>query len=150
MALTITSQAYRDQLFSADPSHMVVMIYDEVLEALGAAVQAIERGDIEARCNAITVATELLATLYGCLDAEKGGNIAGTLGAIYAVILRYLPKVNLHNDPEVAKQAMNLLTPLREAWAELDTMPVVDGWSIGGRPAARAGWTPAFCERGAA
>jgi flagellar protein FliS len=120
MTLVIASQAYQDELFQADPSRMVVMLYDETLEALRMAADAIERGDIEDRFNSTTVATELLSALFLCLDMEKGGEIAKNLGTLYTFILKNLPRVNLYNDPAPALQAIELLTPLRDAWFELD------------------------------
>jgi flagellar protein FliS len=155
MALTITSDSYKDELLGADPNRMVVMIYDEVLEALRTAVDAIEQDDIEGRYNAVTVATELLATLYACLDPEKGGEIAENLGAIYSVILRYLPKVNIHNDAAVAEQAMALLMPLRNSWVQLEDMPVVVGSAANGTtahhaPVARDAWHADLCRQGVA
>jgi len=120
MALTITSESYRDELLKANPGRMLVMCYDETLEALDTALVAIEQSDIEARFNAIAVATELLSTLFLCLDMKNGGEIAENLGRIYAFVLKSLPRVNLYNDPVPARQAIELLLPLREAWCELD------------------------------
>jgi flagellar protein FliS len=120
MALTITSETYRDELLQASPSRMVVMCYDETLQALETAMDAIERGDIEGRFNAVAVATELLCTLFLCLDMEKGGDIAENLGRIYEYILKSLPRINLYDDAEPAEQAIRLLAPLRESWLELD------------------------------
>ena len=121
MALTITSETYRNELLQANPSRMLVMCYDETLEALDTAIAAIEAGDIEARFNAIAVASELLSTLFLCLDMKNGGEIAENLGRIYEFVLKSLPRVNLHNDPVPARQAIELLLPLREAWSELDS-----------------------------
>ncbi len=121
MALTITSETYRDELLQASPSRMVVMCYDETLQALEMAVDAVERGDIEARFNAVTVASELLCTLFLCLDMEEGGEIAENLGRIYEYVLKSLPQVNLFDDAEPAERAIKLLTPLRDSWLELDS-----------------------------
>jgi len=120
MALTITSETYRDELLQANPSRMLVMCYDETLEALDTALVAIEQGAVEARFNAVAVASELLSTLFLCLDMKNGGEIANNLGRIYEFILKSLPRINFDNDPDPAKQAIELLLPLREAWSELD------------------------------
>ena len=126
MTLVIASKAYQDELFQADPSRMVVMLYDETIEALQMAIDAIERDDIEERFNATTVATEVLVALFQCLDMEKGGEVAGNLANLYTFILKILPWVNVNNDPEPAKQAIQLLTPLRDAWSELDATAPAD------------------------
>ena len=136
MTLVIASQTYQDELFQAEPSRMVVMLYDETLEALRAAVDAVERGDIEERFNTTTVATELLSALFLCLDMEKGGEIASNLGALYSFILKSLPRVNLDDDAEPARQAIKLLTPLRDAWFELDATGAAEPASQAALPTA--------------
>lgn len=102
------------------PSQMVVMLYDGAIGALESAVEAIERGDIEARCNWVTIASEMVATLYLCLDTEKGGEIGENLGRLYGFILGRLHRINVYNDPSVAEETIALLQPLRASWLDLD------------------------------
>jgi flagellar protein FliS len=102
------------------PSAMVVMLYDGAIDALEAAVEALERGDIEARCNWVTVASEMIATLYLCLDTEKGGEIGENLGLLYSFILGRLHRINVYNDAAVAQETIRLLQPLRASWHDLD------------------------------
>lgn len=116
----IMTQSYRDELLQADPSHMVVMLYDELLAALNAAIEAIEADDPEARCNAVNLACELVGLLHLGLDMERGEEIAENLGQLYVVVLRHLPRINLENSRRIAEQLIQLVTPLRESWAELD------------------------------
>ncbi len=120
MSITV-NPAYRDEILRANPSRMVVMIYDETLAALNLAIAAIENDDIETRCNAVNSASELVAALYLCLDLDQGGEVAENLSHLYGFILRRLPGVNIHNDPEFAEEAIRLLTPLRDSWFELDS-----------------------------
>ena len=119
MAVT-APQSYRDELFGANPSRMVVMLYDEILEALDLAVDCIEKDDITGRCNAVTIAIELITTLYLTLDMKNGGKVAENLGNIYGYLLKSLPQVNIANDPATAQQAIALLKPLRQSWSTLD------------------------------
>ncbi len=110
-----------EEMMAATPSRLVVMLYDEAIGALRAAIAAAMRGDIETRCNSVTAATEIVGYLYMNLDLEQGGEVAGNLGAIYAHIIHRLPRVNLYNDAETAEEAISLLEPLRESWSELDS-----------------------------
>lgn len=116
----IMTQSYRDELLQADPSHMVVMLYDELLATLNTTIEAIEADDQESRCNAVNLACELVGLLHLGLDMERGEEIAENLGHLYVVILRHLPRINLENSRRIAEQVIQLVTPLRESWAELD------------------------------
>ena len=103
-----------ERLLDASPSRLVVMLYDEILKNLEVAIDAVERGDIEMRCVAINRAIEIVSHLCLTLDAEQGGEIADKLGAVYCFVLTRLPRVNVSNDAEPAREAIRLLAPMRE------------------------------------
>ena len=109
-----------EELRTASQSRLVVMIYDEIIDALNRAIAAVDSGAIQDRCNAITEAMELVAQLALSVDIERGGEIAENLAQIYKFILAHLPWVNLRNDAQAARDALQLVTPLRNAWIELD------------------------------
>ena len=109
-----------NELLNLPPSRLVVTLYDETIGALRASIEAVHRKDIEARCNAVSLAAELLATLYLCLDHEQGGEVAENLGRIYSFLIPRLQRINLYNDVETAEDAIRLLQPLRHSWHELD------------------------------
>ena len=102
------------------PCRLIVMLYDEAIESLRAAIAAIEKGEIEARCNATARVSEIVAQLYLSLDMEQGGEIAENLGQIYGLVIRQMTQVNFTNDRAIAEQMIELLKPLRESWFCLD------------------------------
>ena len=109
-----------ERILDASPSRLIVMLYDEALKNLETATAAIERGDIETRCHAINRTVEIVCHLYLTLDTQQGGEIAEKLGAIYRFVLARLPRANVANDAEPAREAIRLLTPMRASWCELD------------------------------
>jgi flagellar protein FliS len=109
-----------ERILDASPSRLIVMLYDEALKNLETAVAAIESGDIETRCHAINQTVEIICHLYLTLDAQQGGEIAEKLGAVYRFVLARLPRVNVTNDADPAREAIRLLTPMRASWRELD------------------------------
>jgi flagellar protein FliS len=109
-----------EELQNVSGARLVATFYDETIAALEDAIEAIAEGDIERRFNSIFVATGLIVELAKALDEEAGGEIARNLGQLYTFILTHLPRVNLDNDPNPARNAICLLKPLRDAWDELD------------------------------
>jgi flagellar protein FliS len=118
--MKIVTRTSLDAILSASPSRQIVMLYDEAMSALRTAVMAVAAEDIETRCNAVTTATEIVGYLYMTLDEANGGDVAQNLGALYGHIISRLPRVNLYNEVEAAEEAIALLEPLRDSWAELD------------------------------
>jgi flagellar protein FliS len=110
----------RDALHRMSPNRMVATVIAEAIASLEEAKAAIARGDIENRCNAVSMAHELIGALYLCLDTERGGEIAENLGRIYGFLLQRLNRINFDNDPAVADQAIALLQPLHLSWTQLD------------------------------
>lgn len=116
----ITRLARQAELSDASPSRLIVLLYDEAIEKLETAVDAMDRGDIELRCHAVNRAYEIVSELLMSLDMEEGGEIAQQLASLYRFILVELPVVNMRNDPTPAQNAIKLLLPVRESWAALD------------------------------
>ena len=108
------------EIGEAFPSRLIVILYDEAINSLVAAMDAISRGDIEARFNATTRTIEVISELYVSLDMENGGEIAETLAALYSHIIAQMPVINFTNDIMIADQLISLLRPIRESWNELD------------------------------
>lgn len=119
MPLTAT-EAFRSEVTRARPTRVVVMLYDEAIASLEAAIEAMQQNAIEERCNRVNVVTEIVATLHMSLDMENGGEIADGLGQLYRFILAQLIRINIHSDAAGAAKIISLLTPLRDAWAEVD------------------------------
>ena len=109
-----------EEVNEAYPSRLIVIMYDEAIASLEAAIAAIANNDIEGRFNATTRTAEVISQLYLALDMELGGPIAENLGALYNHIMTQMPRINFANDIEVAEQAIKLLRPIRNSWAELD------------------------------
>lgn len=109
-----------EEVNEAFPSRLIVIMYDEAIASLEAAIAAIADNDIEGRFNATTRTAEVVSQLYLALDMELGGAIAENLGALYNHIMTQLPRINFANDITVAEQSIRLLRPIRDAWAELD------------------------------
>ncbi|MCZ6665929.1 MAG: flagellar export chaperone FliS [Gammaproteobacteria bacterium] len=111
---------YKNQeLMSASPARLVVMLYDRAIYSLNDAVKAIEVGDIERRWKSNKNANEVITHLALTLDFEKGGQIARNLNDLYKFMLLTLVNVDVRNDAQPARDVINLLEPLRESWDQI-------------------------------
>ena len=104
------------QIMTASPARLVAMLYDKAISCLNEAIRAIETGDVEARWKANTRAIEIVNHLLTTLDMEKGGDISKNLDQLYRFMLARLPEVDMKNNPDLAREMIGLLDPLRKAW----------------------------------
>lgn len=104
----------------ADSHQLVQMLFDGALAAIAAAVHALERGDVAAKCKAVTKAATIVEDgLRDALDLQGGGQVAASLQDLYACVLMRLTLANANNDAAMLRECSRLLTPLRDAWASI-------------------------------
>jgi flagellar protein FliS len=114
------ARAYQaQQVQGVSKVKQVALLYDRMLASLREAIQAIEDNEIEKRHWANKRAQDIILALYGALDVEVGGEVAENLQKLYLFSLRRLPRVDLKNDPEPAREVIQVLEPLRDSWHEL-------------------------------
>lgn len=114
------TQTYRtQQVMTASPAQLVALAYEQAINALNEAVEAIRAGDVQGRWRANNRASSLITELAVRLDLEQGGEIAQNLLELYRYALARLPQVDLANDPRPAEEVIGLLTPLRDSWRQL-------------------------------
>jgi len=114
-----TSEVF-DHIAMTRPTALVVELYDNAIDHLTNAVDAIEANDIERRCHQVNFATEAVAALHLGLDFDHGGDVTATLSAIYRFCLAEMIRINLRNDGKTARKIIDVLLPLREAWKQVD------------------------------
>ena len=111
---------HEQQILTASPSRLVVMLYAAAITSLNKAIKAIEAGDVKARWAANKHAVEVIEHLFSTLDIERGGEIAADLQRLFPFMIRHLMDVDLRDDPAPAREVIGLLKPLHESWVEID------------------------------
>jgi flagellar protein FliS len=104
----------------ADPHQLVSMLLDGALTAIAGAISALQRGDIPAKCKAVSKAVAIVEEgLRGALDMQAGGQLAVTLHDLYSCVLLRLTRANLQNDAALLRECSQLLAPVRDAWTAI-------------------------------
>lgn len=120
MALPAAHTNYGEMMESR-PGRAMVELHDEAITALLAAIEAIAAEDIEERFNETAAAMQAVTALYTMVDQANGGELAVNLGQIYHDVLAKLGRIAFDSDPaKLAKESVDLLKPLRDAWDGLD------------------------------
>ncbi len=121
MALA-ASQRYMTDFAALRPDRDSIMLYDAAIAALEAVIEAIDGDDIMGRCRGVYAATEAVTSLYLHLDIRRFGEFADDLADLYGHILSCLVGINFYNDPKIARDAIELLHPLRDRRSIADGM----------------------------
>ena len=114
------SAAYKQQsILTAPPGRLVVMLYDGCLRFLFQSAYAMREGDRRQSQDRMRRAEAIIDELTVTLDHDRGGEIASRLQGIYAFCRRHLMEAAAEQDPTKIEEVSELLTELREAWAEI-------------------------------
>ena len=129
------------QVLTASPSKLVYMLYDRAISSLREAIVAIEEGEIEKRWKANNRAMDIVQHMWTTLNIDESGEIGDNLNKLLPYMMLRLPDVDIHNDPEPAREVIILLEPLRDAWRQIALNGVTEGGTV--RTAAETAATAA-------
>lgn len=105
---------------NATPHRLVQMLYEGALDRLAQAKGAMLRKDYEGKAKLINRVIEILTSLQGGLEMDRGGEIADNLNALYDFMIRHLVKASAQNSPDMLEEVAELLRDVKSGW---DAMP---------------------------
>lgn len=109
------------QIMTSDRVRIIIMLYEGAIRFNRNAVAAIEKGNIEERCNYINRTMDIIHELVNSLDIEKGGEIALNLAKLYEYSLSQLVQANLKNDASCIDIVTKILAELKQGWDAIAT-----------------------------
>ncbi len=104
------------EILTADPGRLILLLYDGALRALRAAREKLAAGQHIEKFEYFDRTENIVAELMGCLDEEKGGQIARQLKSLYAYVLKRILDANLKGDEKAIDECLRILGTLRDAW----------------------------------
>ncbi|TAJ30691.1 MAG: flagellar export chaperone FliS [Nitrospirae bacterium] len=108
-----------DQISSADPVELIVLLYDGAIQRIKYASQEMVKGNHLASGIALYRALAILAELRKSLNMQDGGEVAVNLDRLYLFMHEELVKGNLERKPERLDKVLPMLSDFREAWVEI-------------------------------
>lgn len=119
--MTNPRTAYREtDGHGATAVRLVVLLYEQAIQDLRQAVQAIEQNNVQLRTNRINHALDVICLLQGTLNMERGGRVAPNLVRFYESLRAHLCQAQVQASKEMLAQQITDLLTMREAWAEVD------------------------------
>ena len=105
----------------ASPVRAVVLLYEQMVEDLRRAVEAIDHNRIAARTNAINHALVILGHLQSKLNHQAGGEVARNLERYYDLSRQKLLEAQFRASREILDEQISCLLQLRNAWLVVET-----------------------------
>ena len=111
------AEAYkRQQVLTATPEALTLMLYNGALRFMTEGREAIERKDYEEANNSLQKAQNIITEFRVTLNMEY--EIAHQLLPLYNYVYDRLVEANMKSDLTQLDEAKNIITELRDAWAQ--------------------------------
>ena len=108
---------------TADPHQLVSLLFDGLIQSLNAARGAMERGEIEAKGQAISKAVRILEEgLKAGLNLAEGGDLARNLHGLYGFVVKRLTLANISNDRAAVAEVVALMQQVHQRFGRIDVL----------------------------
>ncbi len=119
MGTGTTNEYLRNQVLTASPEQLQMMLYDGAIRFARQGGQAIERGDLEASFNLLTRAQRIVLEMINGLRPERNPDLCKKMAGLYSFIYRKLVDASVNKDTKALTDALKVLEYQRETWALL-------------------------------
>ena len=111
------AEAYkRQQVLTATPEALTLMLYNGALRFMTEGREAIEKKDYEEANNSLQKAQNIITEFRVTLNMEY--EISHQLLPLYNYVYDRLVEANMKSDLAQLDEAKNIITELRDAWAQ--------------------------------
>ena len=116
-----SSLAYRQAATrQASVVGLVIALYDTLVGNLRRAAEAMDKGDIQTRCDELIHGFKVLQQLDAMLDMERGGETAVKNRRFYNLLRGQMLTAQFKLSSETLKKQIGLILEVRQAWQQID------------------------------
>lgn len=109
----------KQEVASADPHKLTLMLMQGALDRLAYGKGCIERKDFEGKAEHLSRVSAIIMNLRDTLDLESGAEVGENLFALYDYMMQRVTDANVQNDLNIMDEVINLLLPIKSAWASI-------------------------------
>ncbi len=112
-------QRYKSvQVKTSTPGELLMMLYDGCFRFLNEAVVALEAGDRPRSGERLDRAYAVISEFTTSLKHEVYPDLCTNLEGVYMFCMSHIVQANIHQDPEMVREVIRILEPLRDAFRE--------------------------------
>jgi flagellar secretion chaperone FliS len=112
----VLNQYKRSNIETAGKLDLIIMCYERAIQLLSQIKDHVQENEKAKKALKVKKALDIISELQGCLDMEKGGQIARNLDSLYSYLTKRLLVGDIRKDLSVYDEAIYILSELKEAW----------------------------------
>lgn len=114
------TQFYQQEVNSASPLKLVIMLYDGADRFLTNALISMRNREYNAQNENLQKAQRILLELMSTLDMDQGGEISKNLLALYTYCVNQLVEANIYDQEEPIKRVQKIMGDLKSSWVAIE------------------------------
>ena len=115
----LMNQYKKSNIETAGKLDLIIMCYEKAILCLKQAKDHIKEKEFKKKVPKVQKALYIINELQGCLDIEKGDQIAKNLDSIYTYLNRRILLGDIRKDLSIFDECVNILNELKSAWDEI-------------------------------
>ena len=112
------TQYKNNEILTATPERLMIMLYDAAIQFLFKARKAIEENNPAEICNNVIGCQKILREFMKTIDLENGVDVGKYLFVFYDKLVRMLYQVNRKHDLDKLEEVISELKVLRKAFLD--------------------------------
>src|SRR5574344_508960 len=113
---TYVDKYKQNEIETASPEKILILLYDAAIRFLIKAKQAIEDKNVQETHNNLVACQNIILEFMSSIDKENGGDLAQKLYNLYDYFYNTLVSANLEKNIKKVNEVLNHLKGLRETW----------------------------------
>jgi len=114
-------RAYQEAaVFGAKPVRLTIMLYEQVVQDISRAAEAVSEQNYELTAHEISHAVGVLGYLQATLKVDSGAAVTRNLTRFYAMIREMLMEAQVRCSRELLEELRRLMLDVREAWLKVE------------------------------
>lgn len=122
-----TAQYQQNQIETAAPEKILILLYEGAIRFLVIAKKACEQKEIEKFHNNLIKAQHIIQEFMDSLDMEIGGEVALNLYNLYEYLHYRLVQANIKKDISMIDEVLDHLRKLKITWEEATIIAKSEG-----------------------
>ena len=104
----------------ARPVRLTILLYEQIIQDMGRASEAIGRKDFEGLAREVAHATGVIGYLQATLNREAGEMVVRNLASFYTMLREQLMEVQVRHSRDILADLRQQMLEVREAWLKVE------------------------------
>jgi len=104
----------------AKPVRLTILLYEQLVQDVSRAAQAVAKRDFEATANEIQHAIGVIGYLQSTLKPGSGSPVTRNLARFYTMLREQLMEAQVRRSHELLEELRKHLLDIREAWLKVE------------------------------